>query len=107
MPSRRALDPARDRRQRRPHQQRRRQQERDRGAAQCGHREQDQQAERADPELQLRVDAERMPVHRHESPEQEASGAHAAHECGQEYPQRDSGGANDQLEQLEPDNLVN
>ena len=47
------------------------------------------------------------PIGRNEARVQDASGAESTHERRQQHAERDRGGADDQLEQLEPDHLVN
>src|SRR6185503_19343347 len=64
-------------------------------------------AENPDARLELRIDAERVAVLRHEACQQQAAGAHAAYEGGEQHPERDGGRPNDQLEELKPDDLVN
>jgi hypothetical protein len=120
----RRLDPAGDRRKRRAHQQRRRQQAgcgdqpahehpddaragpRGVDAAHERHREEQQQAEGADPQFQPRIHAQRMHRRRHVAREEQAAEAHAAHERPEQHAHRDRRGSDHELEQLEPDDFV-
>ena len=70
------------------------------------HAEENQQAETRDAELQVGVDAQRMLARRDVSRQQQAAEAHAAHERPQQHAQRDSRRADDELEELEPDDFV-
>ncbi len=121
---RRCLDPARDRRQRRAHEQRRRQQARGRGCAanedpeDAGagpgrvdaphdrHPEQHREADDGDADLQHGVDTERMPLGRDDPRQQQAAQAHAAHEGAEQHAHRNGRRPDHQLQQLEPDDLV-
>src|SRR5205807_801269 len=62
--------------------------------------------DRADAELDRRVDLERMERSRNEAGEGEAAETHSAHEGAQQHRERNRGRADDQLEQLKPDDLV-
>ena len=121
----RRLHPARDRRQRGAHQHRRRQQA-DAGddgahedahhsvAGPCGvkaaderHAEEDQQPEHTDARFERRVHAQRMLARRDRARHQHAAKAHAAHERAEEDAEGDRRRPDDELEELEPDDLVN
>lgn len=71
------------------------------------HSQEDGQASQGNAKFQQAVDSEGMEPSRHEAWKEEATGAHAPHEGAQEHAERDGGRADDQLEKLEPDNLVN
>ena len=119
------LDPARHRRQRRAHQNRRRQEEDAGGdgaedeADRAGtaprrvdvresrHAEEDEEPEHADGDLDERIDAQRMLARRDVARQQEAAETHAAHERAEQHSQRHRRRANHELEELEPDDLVN
>src|SRR5262249_12244288 len=68
---------------------------------------QDKQPEHRDGSLEHRVHAKRMLSPRDVLREKEAADAHAAHERAEEYAERYGGRADDETEQLEPDDLVN
>ena len=122
---RRLLHPARDGRQRRAHQQRRRQQTNARGhAAQQNadhagtgprrvgpaddrHAEQDQQSHDADADLEPGIHPQRMRLGRHESRQQEAAEAHAAHERAEQHAHRHRRRSDHEFQQLKPDDFVN
>ena len=118
------LDPARDRRQRRAHQQRGRQQahpghgpaHQDAHQAVAGvmrihlfeerHAEKDRQRNGADTQLKPGIDPQRVPPRRDETRKKQASRTHTAHEGPQQYAEGNSGRADDKLQELEPDDLV-
>ena len=118
------LDPARDRRQRRAHQQRGRQQahpghgpaQQDARRAVAGvthvdlfdirHAEQHREPDGADAQLEQGVDPQGVPPARDEPRQQQAARAHAAHERPQQHAEGDGGRADHQLQELEPDDLV-
>ena len=122
--ARRRFEPARDRGQRRAHQHGRRQQQRaadqaaqenprragaaERGvqAAGIGQHQQDRDAEHADADLDQRIDLERMMARGDQIGQRQAAQAHAAHEGAEQHAERDRGRADHQLQQLEPDDLV-
>ena len=119
--ARRRLHPARDGGQRRAHQERRRQQadrrddrahgdvaaaDPDVNAVDERHAEQQHQAHDADAELEDGVDLERMLLRVHVPRQQIAAEAHAAHERAEQHAERDRGRPDHQLQQLEPDDLV-
>ena len=123
---RRGFHPARDGGKRGAHQERRRKQA-DRGnrAAQdqpgesgeaCardvkapdqGNAEQRDDPERRDPQFQKRVDAHRMMPRRNQPRESDAAQAQPAHVSREQQSQRYGRGADHQLQQLKPDDLVN
>jgi hypothetical protein len=120
----RGFHPSRDGRQRRTHQQRRRQQTHagDQAAKQQPgharsrprrvdvadqrHADQREQSDEPDAQLETRIHAQRMLTRRHEVRQREAAQTHAAHECAEEYSQRNRRGSDHQLQQLEPDDFV-
>ena len=71
------------------------------------HAEEDEQPEGADAELDQRVDAQRMLARGDVARQQEAAETHAAHEGAEQDAKRDRRRANDELQQLKPDDLVN
>ena len=123
-PLRAGLDPARDRRQRRAHQQRGRQQahpghgpaQQDARRAVAGvthvhlfdirHAEQHHEPDGADAQLEQGVDPQGVPPARDEARQQQAAQAHAAHERPQQHAEGNGGRADHQLQELEPDDLV-
>ena len=123
-PLRAGLDPARDRRQRRAHQQRGRQQahpghgpaQQDARQAVAGvtrvhlfdirHAEQHHEPDGADAQLEQGVDPQGVPPARDEARQQQAAHAHAAHERPQQHAEGNGGRADHQLQELEPDDLV-
>ena len=68
--------------------------------------EQQQHAERADAELERRIHAQRMAPRRDDSRQQQAAETHAAHERAEQHADRDRRRSDEELEQLEPDDLV-
>jgi hypothetical protein len=118
------LDPSRDRGERRSHHQCRRQQHHrahDAAQQQPGkpqphhggvdvaddrHDGQHEQSEHTDPEFQHRVHAQRMLPPGNHVGEQETADAHPTHERPEKDTKRDGRRTYDQLEQLEPDDLV-
>ncbi len=75
-------------------------------AADERHREEEKKAGRSDADLERRVDAQRMAVRRNHARREKAPEAHAPHERSKEHAERDRRRADDQLEGLEPDDLV-
>jgi hypothetical protein len=71
------------------------------------HAEDDQQANDADPDLEHRVNLQRVPATRHQPGQEQAAQAHSAHEGAEEYTQRRGRRADHQLQKLQPDDLVN
>ncbi len=68
--------------------------------------EQDQDGDQADTALDGRVDPEWMQRGRDDACEGKAADAHAAHEGAQQYAKRGRRRADDEFEELEPDDLV-
>ncbi len=72
-----------------------------------GHAEQDENADRADAELEAGVDLQRV-MSRGDAPrQQDAAEAHAAHERPEQDAQRHGRRADRQLQELEPDDFIN
>jgi hypothetical protein len=68
--------------------------------------EEDQQPQDPNPDLQPGVDAQRMTIGPDEAGKEEASSTQAGHERCQQYAEGDRGRADNQLEKLKPDHLV-
>src|SRR5262249_21097935 len=75
-------------------------------AADERHRGENQERERADAEFEQAVDSQRMLARRHDPRQQQAAETHAAHERAEQNPERDGRRSNHELQQLEPDDLV-
>ena len=65
------------------------------------------QAASPDAELEQRVHTQRMMPARHSARQPEAAEAHPAHERAEQHADRDGRRTDHELEQLEPDGLVN
>ena len=76
-------------------------------ASEGRHRVEDDEAGNGQTEFEQGVNAERVAGGGHEAREREAAEAHAAHEGAQQYGERNGGGADDELEELKPDQFVN
>ena len=70
------------------------------------HAEQHREPDGADAQLEHGVDPQGVPPARDEARQQQAAGAHAAHERPQQHAERNGGRADHQLQELEPDDLV-
>jgi len=121
---RRCFQPARHRRQRRPHEQRRRQQadgayqapqqNASKAVTHAGHvnlhhlrhHDQHQDSANADADLEQGIDSQRVMPGGHHPGQQQAAQAHPAHVSAQKHPQRDCRRTNDKAKQLEPDDFV-
>ena len=75
-------------------------------ASDHGHAEQDGNADDGDGQLDQAVHTQRVFPDADEARQQEAAEAHAPHERAEQHTERNRGRSNDQLEQLQPDHLV-
>jgi hypothetical protein len=69
--------------------------------------EQNQHAEQRDAEFEVGIDAQRMLARGNHARQQQAAETHAAHEGAEQDAERDRRRADDQLQQLKPDDFVN
>ena len=70
------------------------------------HAEQHHEPDGADAQLEQGVDPQGVPPARDEARQQQAAHAHAAHERPQQHAEGNGGRADHQLQELEPDDLV-
>ena len=70
-------------------------------------RKPERDAQDADPQFEERINAKRMAAGRNPTGQKNAAEAHAAHEGPEQDPQRNRRGPDHQLQQLQPDHLVN